>query len=382
MRWTDLSPLYGHFDWQRIAMSMLVAAGAISAGLFVNWLCFRAIERIARQTENSFDDLVAKYCRAPCRILLPLVFLNFVSPSLQFPPETARIFEHALVLFLIGSGTYLVVNLTFLARDGVIAHVTRDGASSLSARKVITQIKLLQKIIIALLLVFSVALMLTTFEGIRQIGVSILASAGLAGVIFGLAAQRSLATLLAGLQIAITQPIRLGDVVIVEGEWGTIEEISLTNVVVKIWDLRRLVLPITYFIEKPFQNWTRSSTELLGTVFLYADYSIPIEPLREEASRIVEATELWDGKVCKVQVTEAKASTLEVRVVVSAADSSKAFDLRCLVREKLVSFIQKNYPESLPLVRSKVVAVGVPGPREEAVFEADARRRVVSKSDS
>ena len=178
----------------------------------------------------------------------------------------------------------------------------------------------LKKVALTIIGVFTLASMLMVFESVRQFGASILASAGIAGIVVGFAAQRSIATLLAGFQIALTQPIRLDDVVIVEGEWGRIEDITLTYVVVRIWDLRRLVVPITYFIEQPFQNWTRSSAELLGTVFVYVDYSVPLDALRAQLTRLLEASPYWDGKVNVLQVTDAKEHTLEIRVLASAAD--------------------------------------------------------------
>jgi small-conductance mechanosensitive channel len=193
-----------------------------------------------------------------------------------------------------------------------------------------------------------------SFATVRRIGAGLLTSAGIASVIVGFAAQRSLSNLLAGFQIAFTQPIRIDDVLVVEGEWGRVEEITFTNVILKIWDERRLVLPLGYFIEKPFQNWTRSSSQLLGTVFLYVDYTIPVEAIRTELARIVAGTPRWDGRVATVQVTDVKEHTLELRALVSAADASTAFDLRCEVREKLVTFIQANYPECLPKTRAIV----------------------------
>ena len=189
-----------------------------------------------------------------------------------------------------------------------------------------------------------------------QFGTSLLASAGIAGVIIGFAAQRSIATLVAGFQIAVTQPIRIDDVVIVENEWGKIEDITLTYVVVQIWDLRRLVLPITYFIEKPFQNWTRASAELLGSVFLHVDYTMPLAPLREELDRILAASKLWDGKVKVLQVTDAREHTLELRVLASARDAPTAWDLRCEVREKLIAFLQAEHPTALPRDRIELSA--------------------------
>jgi len=168
-----------------------------------------------------------------------------------------------------------------------------------------------------------------------------------------MAAQRTIATFIAGLQIAVTQPIRVDDVVIVENEWGRIEEITLTYVVVRIWDLRRLVVPITYFIEKPFQNWTRVTADILGTVFIYVDYTVPIESIRAELQRILKSSELWDGKVCVLQVTNTSERTVELRALMSAADASTAWSLRCQVREKMVDFIQKNYPDALPKLRAE-----------------------------
>jgi small-conductance mechanosensitive channel len=200
--------------------------------------------------------------------------------------------------------------------------------------------------------------MLMTFDRIRHVGVSILASAGMIGIILGFAAQRSIATLFAGLQIALTQPIRIDDAVIVEGEWGRVEEITLTYVVIKIWDLRRLVVPVTYFLEKPFQNWTRVSANLLGTVFLYVDYSVPVDEVRRELQAILKVSALWDGQVGGVQVTNSSERTLELRLLMSAADSSKIFDLRCEVREKVLAFLQQNHPGSLPRVRADLGGLG------------------------
>jgi small-conductance mechanosensitive channel len=196
--------------------------------------------------------------------------------------------------------------------------------------------------------------MLMVFQPVRQLGTAMIASAGVAGIVIGFAAQKSLGTLLAGFQIAMTQPIRIDDVVIVEGGWGKIEEITLTYVVVRIWDLRRLVVPITYFIEKPFQNWTRTSADILGTVMLQVDYTIPVDAVRQELTRILEESPNWDRKVNGLQVTEAKEKTLELRALMSSSDASKSWDLRCEVREKLVAFIQEHYPASLPLVRARL----------------------------
>lgn len=243
-------------------------------------------------------------------------------------------------------------------RDLIFFNYDINTQNNLRQRKVRTQIGFIHKLSVILIAIVCVSLILMSFDGVRKIGTSLLASAGVATVIIGFAAQRSLSNLLAGFQIAFTQPIRIDDVVIVENEWGKIEEINLTYVVVKIWDERRMVLPISYFIEKPFQNWTKTSADILGTAFLYLDYSFPVEVLRPELARILEQDDehrYWDGRVKIVQLTETTEYNIEVRILISARDASDAFELRCLVREKLISFIQKNYPDSLSTHRIKMM---------------------------
>ncbi|MGH7953978.1 MAG: mechanosensitive ion channel family protein, partial [Limisphaerales bacterium] len=229
-----------------------------------------------------------------------------------------------------------------------------DVKDNLAARKIQTQVRVLKKIAVTLIVLVTVACMLMVFQSVRQLGQSMLASAGVAGIIIGFAAQRTLGSLLAGIQIAFTQPIRLDDVVIVEGEWGRIEEITLTYVVVAIWDWRRLVVPITYFVEKPFQNWSRTTANLMGSVFLYVDYNVPVNELRAELDKILENSKNWDRKVKVLQVTDAKEHTVELRVLASSADSGSSWDLRCEIREKLVDFLQRKYPESLPRTRAEL----------------------------
>jgi len=224
---------------------------------------------------------------------------------------------------------------------------------------------------VTIVVIFTLASMLMVFEPVRQFGASILASAGVAGLVVGFAAQKSIATLLAGFQIALTQPIRVDDVVIVEGEWGRIEEITLTYVVVCIWDLRRLVVPIGYFIEQPFQNWTRTSADLLGTVELHVDYTVPVDALRTKLTSILESSRHWDRKVNVLQVTDATEQTLVVRALASAANASSCWDLRCEVREKLVAYLRREHPESFPRVRGRLEAMAPSVPRT-GWHEADA----------
>jgi small-conductance mechanosensitive channel len=265
--------------------------------------------------------------------------------------EASRYIDHTLNILLIFSLAWLMTRLVGFGKAMILNRYDFNSEDNLDARRVYTQFKIIERIINFLIIILAVSLALMTFESIRRLGISLLASAGIAGIFVGFAAQKLLATILAGLQIAITQPIRLDDVVIIENEWGWIEEITLTYVVVRIWDKRRLIVPTTYFIEKPFQNWTRTSADILGTVFIYADYSLPIDEVRKELTSILENDKNWDGKVNVLQVTNSTEKTVEIRALVSASDSPKAWDLRVNVREKLIEFLQKNYPDSLPKTR-------------------------------
>ncbi|WP_179376902.1 mechanosensitive ion channel family protein [Winogradskyella wichelsiae] len=226
-----------------------------------------------------------------------------------------------------------------------------SAEDNLKARKMYTQINLLEKIIIFIIGLLAIGFILLSFDSIKKIGYGIFASAGLAGIIIGLSAQKVVGALLAGIQIAFTQPFRIDDAVVVENEWGWIEEINLTYVVIRLWDKRRLVLPSTYFLENPFQNWTRNSADIIGSVFIHTDYRVSFDELRTELTHILENTPLWDNQVNVLQVTDSKETSVEIRILVSAKNSPTAWDLRVHVREKMIVFIQKNYPESLPRTR-------------------------------
>jgi len=260
-------------------------------------------------------------------------------------------FKKASTLLFIFGMTWLVLNIIKIVKNGVLEKYDVHTSDNLKARKITTQFNILERILIFVVIVLAIGIALMSFEGIREIGVSIFASAGVAGIIIGFSAQKMIGTILAGIQIAITQPIKIDDVVIVDGEWGRIEEITLTYVVIKIWDKRRLVVPSTFFIENSFQNWTKTSADILGSVFLYTDYKVPFDALRKELTRILESTDLWDGETNNIQVTDSKANYVEVRALMSAKDSSSAWDLRVMVREKLIVFLQKKFPESLAHTR-------------------------------
>jgi len=310
----------------------------------------------ARGTHNSWDDVLLPFAAKALRLVLPLLAVILGAPVLAVSSGAQQIVQNAVSLLLIGAIAFVLLQFVGVLASLVLRRYRIDTEDNREARAIYTQVVVLKRIAGLMIVVFAAASMLMVFESVRQFGTAIIASAGVAGIIVGFAAQKSIATLLAGFQIAVTQPIRIDDVVIVEGEWGRIEEINLTYVVVKIWDLRRLVLPITYFIEQPFQNWTRTSADLLGTVFLYVDYAVPMTVLRAEFTRILNASKLWDRKAHVLQVTDVKERTIEVRALMSARDAGTAFDLRCEVREQLIAFLQQRYPESLPRVRASIEA--------------------------
>jgi small-conductance mechanosensitive channel len=313
------------------------------------------LRSLASRAETSWDDLLLPLAGKAVRHALPLLGLILGAPALAVSPALADTIRDATSLLLIGVVAFVLFQIVDTTAAFVLGQYRVDVKDNLRARAIRTQVVVLKKVAVAAIGIFTLASMLMVFEPVRQFGASILASAGVAGIVVGFAAQRSIATLLAGFQIALTQPIRVDDVVIVENEWGRIEDITLTYVVVRVWDLRRLVVPITYFIEQPFQNWTRTSADILGTVFLHVDYTVPLDALRAELTRILRASRFWDGKVNVLQVTDAKAQSLELRALASAADASLAWDLRCEVREGLIAFLQRNHPESLPRVRASFV---------------------------
>ena len=311
---------------------------------------------LPNRDDTEWDDVAAQIAAKAARRLLPWLALILAAPALAASPGLAMIVRNGSSLVLIAVVAFILFQAVGIAAEFLLRQHRIDVVDNLQARAIHTQVLVLKKVATVVIAVFTVASMLMVFDSVRQFGASILASAGIAGIIIGFAAQRSIATLLAGFQIALTQPIRVDDVVIVENEWGRIEDITLTYVVVRIWDLRRLVVPITYFIEQPFQNWTRASADILATVFLHVDYRAPLGALRAELTRVLSESRHWDGKVNVLQVTEAREHTLEIRALASGADASKAWDLRCEVREKLVEFLQRHHPESLPRVRASLDA--------------------------
>ncbi|WP_431129699.1 mechanosensitive ion channel family protein [Variovorax paradoxus] len=327
----------------------LAAFVGVPVALLIHRVGGLVLLRVTRPTPALHAMVVN--CKAVARLVLPLVALLLV---FQAAPDNLRFIgsvRHFNGLLLIAATTWLAVKAISGFADGVLAQHPHDVEDNLNARRVLTQTRVLARTAMSMVLVAGGAMMLMTFPGARQVGASLLASAGVIGIVAGLAAKPVFSNLIAGLQIALAQPIRMDDVLVVEGEWGRVEEITGTFVVVRIWDDRRLILPLSYFIEKPFQNWTRQSSQLLGAVFIYVDYGMPVAPLRAEVERIVKGAPEWDGRFFNLQVTDATERTMQIRVLCTAGNSSLAFELRCKVREGLIDFMQREYPQFLPKMR-------------------------------
>jgi small-conductance mechanosensitive channel len=337
--------------------SSLILGGAVVLALVAHHSVYFLRKKSSARKEAHLGSLLAKHLKGPTRIILPLLAVVFVLQVAPLPENWRAALQHLVELGVMGSIGWGFAGLAQVVTEIIDSRYNAEATEDIAVRRIHTQAQVIQRIVVALISMATLAAMLMTFPGVRQLGTSMLASAGLAGLVAGIAARSTLSSLIAGLQVAVTQPIRIGDSVVVEGEWGWIEEIGTTYVVVRIWDLRRMILPLTYFIEKPFQNWTHTSADLLGTAMLYADYTVPVEEVRQELHRILVSSPLWDGRVWALQVTDLTEQSIQIRALMSASNASKAFDLRCQVRESLINFLQKEYPQCLPRRRGELLPV-------------------------
>ena len=330
--------------------SGILIISSVAAG----WILYFLIAVLLIRRDSFFSKRIKVnlgLLKSPLRFLIQALCIAGVIPLLRLPEKMSGFISHFIQILLIALFGWVAIKIVYIFRDAFLNNYDIKVRDNMRARGMHTQMRMISNIIVVVIVLLTVSFILMSFSEVRHIGVSILASAGVVGIVIGFAAQKTLGNLIAGIQIAIAQPIRLDDVVIIEGEWGKIEEITLTFVVVRIWDLRRLVVPISYFLEKPFQNWTRTSADLLGTVLIYTDYTIPVKEVRNELTRILENNSKLDKKVNVLQVTNATEKTVELRALMSAADSSTMWDLRCEVREKLLEFLQQHFPECLPRIR-------------------------------
>lgn len=341
--------------------AVFLISGAILFANVLHWIAFTIIHR--RRKELSVTEIhvplnISKHLSHPARwVFLTLCVLS-TFPFLPISAELSnllRVWLRVLLVILMG---WFAIGCTFVFRDALLHRYDLATEDNVRARRVHTQLHFLFRLLIGFIVIVDTGGILWTFPNpqLWRFGSGLIASAGVATLVLATAAKSTVANLLAGLQIAFSEPIRIDDVVIVEGEWGRVEEITTSYVVIRIWDLRRLIVPLSYFIEHPFQNWTREHSNLLGTAFLYTDYSVPVAAIREHFAKVLEASPLWDRRVCSTQVTNLSERTMEIRCLLSARNASELFDLRCVAREEMVKFIQENYPEAFPRTRFAAVS--------------------------
>jgi small-conductance mechanosensitive channel len=335
------------YVWSTI---ILVLAGCL--GLLLHRLTLALFKRFSPPRKvRTFFELFVENTTGPSRLAYVIFLVGAALPSVSYTLATTLTIAHVLLVAFVLLIGWTSIRTSEIFASLYLGRVRTDVDDNLLARKHITQIRILKRAGAILIGLVTVGTALMTFDEVRQYGISLFASAGAASLVVGLAARPLLTNLIAGVQIAITQPIRLEDAVIVEGEWGWIEEISSTYVVVRLWDWRRMILPISYFLTQPFQNWTRESGALIGSVYLYLDYSIPVQAIRDKLTEVAAESRLCDGKVVNLQVSDAREGVIELRCLVSARNAPQCWDLRCEVREKLITFIQAEYPHSLPHTR-------------------------------
>jgi len=384
-----LTRQYGDLgDWLASALSAAKGLGVFCAG---TWFFFKAarlidvhFQRASARTAGRFDDIALPLFGSLLRLLVPGLALFLLLRLWPMGPALLHTFRKIIAVFLIIGVAWLLRRAAALSEQTLIGNRQTRDLTRLEDRAVITRVRMLRKIIVCLITLFAVAAVLMLFEEVRDIGRSLIASAGVAGIIIGFAAQKSIASLFAGLQIALTQPVRIGDQVKVSGEVGFVEEITLTYIVVRIWDLRRLVLPIAYFIENPVENWTRRSTDLLSAFTIRVDYSMPVQPLRDYLTQLVKKANAWDGKVFAVQVTGVDEHSMEIRVLGSASNAGSSFDLQCFLRENAIAFIHQTYPQCLPKAREEGKPISTWSQSEELLprdFERIIRTQHENKTE-
>ncbi|CAB3750706.1 mechanosensitive ion channel family protein [Paraburkholderia humisilvae] len=334
--------------------TLVVSACLVAVAIGAHGFGKRILLRVARP--YPLLTVVLRHIGRPAQLVMTIIALEIV--WWEAPDSLPLIvgLRDVAAFALIAAITWLSVRTAAAIGEAIIAAHPLDTADNLHARRIHTQARVLARSVMVVIVIVGIGAALMTFPNVRQIGASLLASAGVAGLVAGIAARPVLGNLIAGLQIALSQPIRLDDVVVIQGEWGRIEEITGTYVSVRLWDQRRLIVPLQWFIENPFQNWTRSNAQIIGSVFMFVDYRMPLAPLRDELARLVETAPEWDGRVQVLQVTDATDRAMQLRVLVSSGDSGLNWDLRCRVREGLVSFVQQHYPQYLPRSRADLAA--------------------------
>lgn len=332
------------------AYGLMIFAVIVALGLLVQ----RAVTRVLAAQPPAWHPFLRQAwsrTRGLARFMLALFATGGALSLMALPADVRLELKPVFGALFIGQLGWIALVIANIAIDRYVYGLKLDSSDNLLARKAVTQMRILRQAVNVLLVLLTAGFALMSFDSVRQFGISLFASAGMAGIVAGLAARPLLENLFAGLQLGFTQPLRMGDAVVIANEWGWVEEITSTYVVVRLWDWRRQIVPLSYLFQNPFTNWTRSSSSIIGTVFVYADYTLPMDSVRARATEIVKASQLWDGQVVNVQVSDARENVIEVRVLASASDSPRAWDLRCEVREKLIAYIRDSFPASLPRMR-------------------------------
>jgi small-conductance mechanosensitive channel len=346
---TSLKPVLPWLPaWGRALAAIVLI---VVAAYIAQWTLVAVLSRFFKEG-RTLAERVFQRTKGVVRFGFVIIAASILTPALHLKHDQLDLVRQCLLAAFILLIGWIAVVTTSIVADRYLMRLTRRGKDSLQTRSAQTQVRVLIRAIHTLIILLAIGAALMTFQDVREFGISIFASAGMAGLILGLAARPMLENLIAGIQIAVTQPIRIDDVVVVEGEWGQVEELNSTYITIRVWDRRRLILPLNYFLEKPFENWTHKGTSIIGTVMLYLDYTAPVDRLRAKLHEILAKSELWDRDVASLQVTDAKTDTIEVRVIVSAANSSDAWNLRCELREKLLEYIRSELPHALPRRRN------------------------------
>jgi small-conductance mechanosensitive channel len=339
----DLAPPWT-LDLAALALAVVIA-------LFAHYVVIRILNRLVGD-RRVFLSLLLTRTEGPTRLAVVIAAVSVVTPWAPVDPAVSQAITHALIIAFIILVGWVAIIAVAIAADIYLRRFTLDTADNLLARKHVTQVRILQRAVDTLTIVITAAAAFMTFETVRQYGVSLFASAGVVGIVVGLAARPVLSNFIAGIQIAMTQPIRIEDAVIVESEFGWVEDIAAAYVVIRLWDRRRMIVPLSYFIEKPFQNWSRQSTDLIGSVIFYVDYAAPVGRIRDKLNELVAQSPLWDRQVVTLQVNDIKETTMQLRALVSAKNPDALGNLQAELREKLIDFLQKEHPEALPRGRA------------------------------
>jgi small-conductance mechanosensitive channel len=360
-----LSEVQIHHTW---FFAVFLLCGVIVLSNVAHFIIFHVLRRREEKSKDGRWGSIQRYLSHPARAIFFITCLLIFLPAVpQVPENLQAIIRQGLIMALVVALGWFAVGCVYVFQAAILRRYDLSAENNVPARRIHTQFQLFRRIIISFIVIVDIGALLWTFNDPRiwHYGSGLLASAGIASIIIATAAKSTVANLLAGLQIALTEPIRIDDVVVVQGEWGRVEEINSAYVIIRIWDLRRLIVPLSYFIENSIQNWTRQSADIMGTAFLYVDYSIPVEDLRQQLNTIVHPSPLWDKKVCGLQVTNLTEHSMEIRCLVSSRNSSENFDLRCLVREQMTAWIQQNHPTAFPIARIAAVSGPIPSMQQQ-----------------